>query len=79
MTDPLVGDYGASWKYPWPNNDTTTPWNIAGVIHWNDWKPITGENVWATMTGPLQVMWITNGTKLQKFNDFGSAPPAVCY
>jgi hypothetical protein len=77
MRDPLVGDYGASWKYPWPNNDTTTPWNIGGVIHWNDWKPITGENVWAAMTGPLQVMWIMNGTKLQNFKTFGAAPPAI--
>lgn len=55
MTDPFDGDYGNAWRYPYPNNDTTTPWNIAGVIHWNDWKPITGENVWAGITGPIQV------------------------
>jgi hypothetical protein len=77
MSDPLVGDYGNTWKYPWPNNDTTTPWNIGGVIHWNDWKPITGENVWAAITGPLQVMWITNHTKLTKFLTFGETPDAV--
>lgn len=55
MTDPLNGDYANSFKYPSPDNDTTTPWNIAGMIHWNDWKPITGENVWGCMIGPLQV------------------------
>jgi hypothetical protein len=77
MTDPLVGDYGNSWKFPWPNNDTTTPWNIGGVIHWNDWKPITGENVWAAITGPLQVLWITQGKNLTKFLTFDETPDAV--
>ena len=56
MTDPFDGDYGNAWKFPWPNNDTTTPWNIAGLVHWNDWKPITGENVWGAITGPIQVL-----------------------
>jgi len=77
MTDPLDGNYANSWKYPWPNNDTTTPWNIAGMIHWNDWKPITGENVWSTMMGPLQVLWLTNGTNITKFLTFEDAPAQV--
>jgi len=54
MTDPMMGPYGAAWKFPWPDDDTTTKWNVYGIIHFNDWKPITGENVWGTMLGPLQ-------------------------
>jgi len=77
MTDPFTGDYGNAWKYPWPNNDNTTTWNIFGLVHWNDWKPITGENVWAAITGPLQVLWIENGTKIANFNTFNNTPPAV--
>jgi hypothetical protein len=56
LSDPFNGNYANSWKYPWPNNDTTTPWNIFGLIHWNDWKPITGENVWSAIIGPIQVI-----------------------
>eukprot|EP00666_Eupelagonemidae_sp_cell4sb_P011524 gene11524-13316_t len=44
MIDPLTGHYSNSWKYPWPNDDETTKWNTYGLIHFNDWKPITGEN-----------------------------------
>jgi hypothetical protein len=55
MVDPINGAYANAFRYPHPDNDTTTPWNIAGMIHWNDWKPITGENVWAAIIGPLQV------------------------
>lgn len=54
MVDPMMGPYGASWKFPWPDDDTTTKWNVYGIIHFNDWKPITGENVWGMMLGPLQ-------------------------
>jgi len=56
MIDPMNGNYGNAWKYPWPNYDSTTTWNVYGEIHFNDWKPITGENVWATMLGPLQAL-----------------------
>jgi len=77
MTDPLVGDYGIEWKFPWPNNDTTTPWNIAGVIHWNDWKPITGENVWGAIMGPIQVMWINAKGNISNFQTFAEAPSAI--
>lgn len=77
MTDPFDGDYGNAWKYPWPNNDTTTPWNLAGLIHWNDWKPITGENVWAAITGPIQVLWISNGTNITPFTTFQDTPAGI--
>lgn len=26
----------------------------AGTVNWTDWKPITGENAWAFLLGPLQ-------------------------
>lgn len=29
-----------------------------GVISWTDWKPITGENAWAALIGPLQAAWL---------------------
>lgn len=77
MTDVFDGNYANSWKYPWPNNDNTTTWNTFGEIHWNDWKPITGENVWATMIGPLQTLWLTNGTNITEFTTFDDAPGAV--
>jgi len=64
MNDPMSGNYGNAWKYPWPNYDSTTTWNVYGVIHFNDWKPITGENVWATMLGPLQALGLKTNNNL---------------
>ena len=77
MRDPLDGDYSNTWKIPYPNNDTSTPWNIFGEIHFNDWKPITGENVWAGFIGPLQTLWIMNGTNMTNFLKFEDTPPEV--
>jgi len=77
MSDPLNGDYATSFKYPFPDNDTTTPWNLAGVIHWNDWKPITGENVWGAIMGPIQAMWVGNKTIVRNFLTFADAPGPV--
>lgn len=31
----------------------TNPAYAAGKINWTDWKPITGENAWAFLLGPL--------------------------
>jgi len=56
MIDPMAGNYDNSWKYPWPNYDDRTIWNTYGLIHFNDWKPITGENVWAAILGPIQAL-----------------------
>lgn len=64
MIDPLDGNYANSWKYPWPNNDHKTPWNSYGLIHFNDWKPIIGENVWGGILGPLQALEIKSGNNL---------------
>jgi len=79
MFDPINGNYGWTWKAPpaGPNNDTSTKWNLAGIIHWNDWKPITGENVWGIILAPLQVMWIKNCTNITKFSTFKDAPGEV--
>ena len=30
----------------------------AGTVTWTDWKPITGENAWAFLLGPLQAAYI---------------------
>jgi hypothetical protein len=77
MRDPLDGDYANSWKVPYPNNDTSTPWNIFGEIHFNDWKPITGENVWAGLIGPLQTLWLVNGTNMTEFATWEKTPPEI--
>ena len=29
-----------------------------GLIAWNDWKPITGDNAWALFVGPLQAAYV---------------------
>ena len=29
-----------------------------GMVTWTDWKPITGENAWAFLVGPLQAAYI---------------------
>lgn len=68
MTDPMMGPYGAAWKFPWPDDDTTTKWNVYGIIHFNDWKPITGENVWGTMLGPLQSAGLAYNNNLTAAN-----------
>lgn len=33
-----------------------------GLISWTDWKPITGENAWAFLIGPLQAAALQYGT-----------------
>eukprot|EP00993_Chasmostoma_nieuportense_P006008 NODE_661_length_1964_cov_168.721829_g612_i0.p1 GENE.NODE_661_length_1964_cov_168.721829_g612_i0~~NODE_661_length_1964_cov_168.721829_g612_i0.p1 ORF type:complete len:638 (-),score=147.74 NODE_661_length_1964_cov_168.721829_g612_i0:50-1903(-) len=64
MIDPMTGNYANSWKFPWPNPDPKTPWNSYGLIHFNDWKPIVGENVWAAIMGPIQALQIQTGGNL---------------
>ena len=92
MVDPMNGAYGNAWKYPWPNYDSTTTWNTFGIIHFNDWKPITGENVWGAILGPIQALGLktmnnlTNSTcgdyfRIPKvpcdFKKFDTTPPPV--
>jgi hypothetical protein len=64
MVDPMTGAYDSSWKFPWPNYDKTTEWNTFGIIHFNDWKPITGENVWGTILGPLQALGLKTNNNM---------------
>lgn len=80
MVDPMNGNYGNAWKYPWPNYDSTTSWNVYGMIHFNDWKPITGENAWATMIGPVQSLGLKTNNSLVNGtcgNEF-KVPPLPC-
>jgi len=77
MRDPLMGAYGYEWRSEpvGTNPDKAQYWNFAGIIHWNDWKPITGENVWAAILAPMQVLFTRNCTHIEKFKDFDTAPP----
>jgi len=92
MVDPMTGSYGNAWKYPWPNYDSTTTWNTFGIVHFNDWKPITGENVWAAILGPLQALGLKTNNNLTNsscgndflrpekwcdFKTFDTTPPPV--
>jgi len=79
LTDPLAGLYGYTWRATpaGPNPDPAQYWNLAGVIHWNDWKPITGENVWGAILGPLQQLFIKNCSHIRKFGTFADAPGEV--
>jgi len=92
MIDPLLGHYGGDWKFPWPNYDTTTTWNTYGLIHFNDWKPITGENVWSSIMGPIQALGLATNNNMTAgkcghsalhprlactWEDFDHTPPPV--
>jgi len=79
MTDPWDGAYGLDWRATpaGTNPDPAQYWNLAGAIHWNDWKPITGENVWGAILGPMQVMFLKNCTLIPKFTTYKDAPYEV--
>jgi len=79
MEDPLEGHYGYEWraKPAGNNSDPAQWWNLAGIIHWNDWKPITGENVWGCILGPMQVLFIRNCSHVPVFKTFDKAPAEV--
>jgi hypothetical protein len=64
MKDPMVGWLANSWRNPFPNNDPETKFDAVGYIHWNDWKAITGENVWGAIIGPMQRMWLSSNGNL---------------
>jgi len=79
LPDPLEGMYSYQWRAEpiGTNPDPAQWWNGAGVIHWNDWKPITGENVWGIILGPMQVLMIKNCSRIPKFTTFKDAPDEV--
>jgi len=78
LKDPLQGLHAASWKDPWPVQDPSTKWNGMGYIHWNDWKPITGENAWACLIGPIQTLAIKTGGNLTNTTCGSPQNPLVC-
>jgi hypothetical protein len=55
--DPLMGSPYASWITA-SNLPAENPAYAAGKITWTDWKPITGENAWAFLIGPLQAAYL---------------------
>jgi len=74
--DPIGGPYTWNMKaYPaGPNQDISDRWNLAGELHWNDWKPLTEENAWAVMLAPMQTLFTKNCGHISKFNSFNDAP-----
>jgi len=79
LSDPLAGLYGYAWRAvpAGTDPDPAQYWNLAGVIHWNDWKPITGENVWGAILGPMQHLFLRNCSNIPSFATFKDAPPEV--
>jgi len=55
--DPLMGTRHASLIQA-KGLPAENPSYQAGKITWSDWKPITGENAWAFLLGPLQAAYI---------------------
>jgi hypothetical protein len=55
--DPLLGSPYASWITA-SGLPLSNPAYAVGKISWSDWKPITGENAWAFLIGPLQAAYI---------------------
>ncbi len=55
--DPLMDSPYASFITA-SNLPPSNPAYEAGKITWSDWKPITGENAWAFLIGPLQAAYI---------------------
>jgi hypothetical protein len=57
VDDPLRGSSHGSWisAAGLPANN---PQYQIGRVTWSDWKPITGENAWAFLLGPLQAAYL---------------------
>jgi hypothetical protein len=55
--DPLMGTRYASLitTGPLPANNADYQ---TGAVTWSDWKPVTGENAWAFLIGPLQAAYL---------------------
>jgi len=74
--DPLIGQYANSFVYPVPCASCDS-WNTYGVIVWDDWKPITGENVWGAIIGPLQTLYIMKNATLPMWTSYATAPTQI--
>lgn len=57
-TDPLHGSRYANLVTTVGIPATATAEYQPGRISWSDWKPITGENAWAHLIGPLQAAYL---------------------
>ncbi|MBU1417488.1 MAG: hypothetical protein KKD01_09255 [Proteobacteria bacterium] len=55
--DPFMGTQYAD-QIKTSNLPTQNPAYQPGMVTWSDWKPITGENAWAFLLGPLQAAYI---------------------
>lgn len=81
--DPLIGPYAKSFQYKHdPNFKGTEPlnaprWNMNGAIIWNDWKPITGEQAWGVMIGPLQNLYLKYQGEVPFWTTFEEMPAEV--
>ena len=78
--DPLIGKYAESFRFN--TSDTSKgakgpSWNTQGVIIWNDWKPITGEQAWAVFIGPLQYLYLKTNGSIPLFKDHKTAPAEI--
>lgn len=56
-TDPFVGSSYASWITASGLPIANAEYKV-GRVSWTDWKPITGENAWAFLLGPLQAAYL---------------------
>lgn len=45
-------------KYIQAQNLPDNPAYKQGLVSWMDWKPITGENAWAFLIGPIQAVYL---------------------
>jgi hypothetical protein len=57
VDDPLRGARYGSWISA-ANLPANGPEYQTGRVTWSDWKPITGENAWAFLLGPLQAAYL---------------------
>jgi len=76
LNDPLVGKYAYSFRVPFPDEKGPS-WDNAGAIHWNDWKPITGENSWAAIIGPIQSLYLRGNSSIPLFDTIEDAPEPI--
>jgi hypothetical protein len=79
LSDPLEGFYSYQWRSApsGPDPDPSQSWNAAGLIHWNDWRPTTGENAFGAVLAPLQVLFMCTCLHIPRFSSFNDAPPEV--
>jgi hypothetical protein len=70
-TDPFLGTSYMSYITAENLPPGSSPYK-AGEISWMDWKPITGENAWAFLTGPLQVAYLEQQAKGTQYVPFAS-------